>query len=85
MPLEESVSSSKPAMAELKQRLSNLETKEGRLKGLSFNPSPDDVIVCTSPKCGTTWMQQVRVPPDSGLYVVAHSWIYPLVWMDIEL
>ena len=24
-----------------------------------FRPRPDDIVICTSAKCGTTWMQQI--------------------------
>lgn len=41
------------------QRLQGFITEESILKGWDFQPSPDDVIVSTPEKCGTTWMQQV--------------------------
>lgn len=43
----------------LKQRLSGLETEEGRLKGLNYLPTMRDVGISTTPKAGTTWMQQI--------------------------
>jgi Sulfotransferase domain len=43
----------------LKQRLAKFETDSGRLHGLSFNPLPTDVVISTSPKAGTTWVQQI--------------------------
>lgn len=43
----------------MKKRLSGFETEEGRLSGLAFKPIPTDVIITTSPKAGTTWMQQI--------------------------
>ncbi|EDQ92076.1 uncharacterized protein MONBRDRAFT_22879 [Monosiga brevicollis MX1] len=47
------------AMKLLKQRLGGLETEEGRTKGLEFKPQPTDCFVVTTPKAGTTWMQQI--------------------------
>ena len=50
----------------MKQRLSGLETEEGRLHGLNFKPRSKDVFVVTPPKCGTTWMQQILHQLRSG-------------------
>lgn len=48
------------AIALMKKRLSGFETEEGRLKGLSYVPTClDEVVITTTPKAGTTWMQQV--------------------------
>lgn len=43
----------------LKQRLSKFETEEGRLHGLAYKPRANDVGLSTSPKAGTTWVQQI--------------------------
>ena len=52
-----------------KQKLANFETEEGRTAALdgTFRPRQTDVFVVTSPKCGTTWVQQVvhaQDPPE---------------------
>lgn len=49
------------AIALLRTRLSKFETEHGRLGGLSYQPvEPDEAVITTSPKAGTTWLQQVR-------------------------
>lgn len=49
----------------LTQRLSGFETEEGRLKGLSYMPKiSDEVVITTTPKAGTTWVQQVSNPRE---------------------
>ena len=68
MPFEEhsttsssSSSTSSDVIALMKKRLGGFETEEGRLKGLSYVPHNDnEVVITTTPKAGTTWMQQVR-------------------------
>jgi Sulfotransferase domain len=60
MPIERSVVAEQTdAIILLKQRLSNFETREGRLQGLAFTPLSDDVAISTTPKAGTTWVQQI--------------------------
>ena len=53
MPFEKTASSS-DAMRRMKESLSQLETEHGRLAGLSLQPKPGDIFICTPPKCGTT-------------------------------
>jgi len=43
----------------LKQKLSKFETEEGRLHGLAYKPRPNDIGISTTPKAGTTWIQQI--------------------------
>jgi hypothetical protein len=62
MPFEEQSDAESKAIALMKTRLSGFETEEGRLQGLSYVPKhPNEVAITTSPKAGTTWLQQVRI------------------------
>ncbi|GMH48308.1 hypothetical protein TL16_g00264 [Triparma laevis f. inornata] len=71
MPFELTQSDS-DCVAKMKERLSGFETEEGRLSGLNYTPKiPNtEVIITTSPKAGTTWLQQIchqlRSPSPSG-------------------
>lgn len=47
------------AVQRLKDVLSAFSTDEARIKGLKMTPKKGDVFIATSPKCGTTWVQQV--------------------------
>jgi len=64
MPFEESSNEHSEVISLMKTRLSGFETEEGRSKGLAYVPkSPDEIAITTTPKAGTTWMQQAsRLP-----------------------
>ena len=59
MPFEGGREEETKAIVKLKERLSGFETEQGRMKGLSYSPRPEDVVITTTPKAGTTWMQQI--------------------------
>lgn len=52
MPLEKCdfIGQDSEAIRLIKQRLSNFETEEGRLRGLSYKPRSNDIVITTSPK-----------------------------------
>lgn len=59
MPVEDLSKTESESIVQLKSRLSGFETEIGRLKGLSYVPKANDVVITTTPKAGTTWLQQV--------------------------
>jgi Sulfotransferase domain len=59
MPTEKELGTESAAILRMKQSLSKLESVDGRLKGLAYKPRPDEVAITTTPKAGTTWMQQI--------------------------
>ena len=59
MPKEQQLGTESDGIALLKSRLGRFETEEGRLSGLNYQPRPNDVVITTTPKAGTTWLQQV--------------------------
>ncbi|KAL7576691.1 hypothetical protein ACA910_005616 [Epithemia clementina (nom. ined.)] len=66
MPFEVDAGCPSEAIALLKKRLSGFETEQGRLSGLNYKPGPRDVVITTTPKAGTTWMQQICHQLRSG-------------------
>eukprot|EP00037_Helgoeca_nana_P000404 m.21561 g.21561 ORF g.21561 m.21561 type:complete len:320 (-) comp10491_c0_seq1:116-1075(-) len=66
MPFE-LTSSETASIALMKKRLGGFETEQGRLKGLDIALSPTDVVITTSPKAGTTWVQQICHQLRSGV------------------
>lgn len=60
MPFEkDSTDIQSEAILLLKQKLSKFETEKGRLHGLAYKPRPNDIGISTTPKAGTTWLQQI--------------------------
>lgn len=60
MPFEQDSEEQSEAIALMKTRLGGFETEEGRSQGLAYVPkSENEVVITTTPKAGTTWMQQV--------------------------
>ena len=53
-------------MASLKEKFSRFMTVEAIQYAMKFVPRSTDVIISTSPKCGTTWMQQILHQLKSG-------------------
>lgn len=47
-------------MAQVAQIIRSFPSEEGIKRALEFKCRPDDFLICTSPKCGTTLMQQVH-------------------------
>lgn len=85
MPFEETESASDP-IALLKKRLSGFETEEGRLSGLNYKPkTKDEVFITTTPKAGTTWLQQIchqlRSGPDGDMNFSEISEVVP--WLEL--
>lgn len=86
MPFEDSSSSSSDAISKMKQRLSGFETEKGRLSGLNYQPkTADEIIITTTPKAGTTWMQQIchqlRSGPDGDMDFIEISEVVP--WLEL--
>ena len=76
------------AIVLLKERLSKFETVSGRLRGLSYKPNPNDVVIATTPKAGTTWVQQIchqircaLVAPQRGMDFDEISSVVP--WIEL--
>lgn len=65
MPFEDTPSTSE-GIKILKKALSGLETEQGRMAGVNFTPLPGDVMLVTSPKCGTTLICQIVQSLRSG-------------------
>lgn len=47
------------AVLELRRVLSAFFTEESRARGYNFKPSPQDIMLSTGAKSGTTWVQQI--------------------------
>jgi aryl sulfotransferase len=56
---------------------------DSRLRA-KYRPRPDDIIIATPPKCGTTWMQQIA---GSLVFQDARPREFPTVspWIDPRL
>ncbi len=47
------------SIPELLEKLVNLKSEEGLAQAKAFIPRPDDVVIATFAKAGTTWLQQI--------------------------
>ncbi|KAL3939954.1 MAG: hypothetical protein SGBAC_005411 [Bacillariaceae sp.] len=66
MPAEQQFGTESEGISLLKSRLGGFETEDGRLKGLNYQPRVNDVAITTTPKAGTTWLQQIRSASKGG-------------------
>ena len=57
--VKETTASESEAIRVMKEKLCKLETTEGRRRGMEVRPELDGVLICTAPKCGTTWVQHI--------------------------
>lgn len=57
---EESERKNELAMTLCGLRNQHMESDEGKELGRNFKPRSSDIFIVTYPKCGTTWMTQVR-------------------------
>jgi hypothetical protein len=75
----------------MKKRLSGFETPEGRRHGLAYHPRPNDFVISTSPKAGTTWMQQIchqircAHVPDQAMDFTEISDVVPWIELAYDL
>jgi len=86
MPVEAGEATSE-GIRKLRERLGGFETEDGRIKGLNFRPRDGDVFVVTSPKCGTTWLQQIvhQLRSRGSMDFVEISEVVPWVEMAADL
>ena len=71
------------SLEELKTSMAGFMSEQGRARGLAFVPRAEDVIICTYPKCGTTWLQQIVHGLRSGGSMAFDEITQVVPWLEL--
>ncbi len=70
-------------ISQYKQKSARLISSQGLKYAASFKPRPDDVLIATYPKAGTTWMQQIVHGLRTGGAMDFDEITEPVPWIEL--